>query len=156
MSFFTPLFWVTFAMGLLLCPLLRRQAQDSPSAGTKEECHPPGGAIVIGRHHALLKQELHWDGHGEDEQVPPAVVTVSSMTTTSKVVMTQMEPPVTQVVMSMAKQMGEERMEADMSTMAMADAAQPIMTAPTPVEVEMLATNRSWSGVAVTPQEETT
>jgi hypothetical protein len=78
------------------------------------------------------------------------------MTTTSKVVMTQMEPPVTQVVMSMAKQMGEERMEADMSTMAMADAAQPIMTAPTPVEVEMLATNRSWSGVAVTPQEETT
>jgi hypothetical protein len=58
MSFFTPLFWVTFAMGLLLCPLLHRQAQDSPSASTEEECHPPGGATVVGRHRAPLKREL--------------------------------------------------------------------------------------------------
>jgi hypothetical protein len=58
--------------------------------------------------------------------------------------------------MSAAKQMGEDRMEVDMSTTTMADAAQSIVTAPTPVEVELLATNRSWPGMAVTPQEETT
>jgi hypothetical protein len=48
---------------------------------------------------------------------------VSSMTATSAVVMTQMEPSVTQVVVSTTEQMGEEWREADVSMTPMADAA---------------------------------